>query len=682
VRTSRSMTKEGCLVGTGLLGDAPAFVPLDHQCALDPMLAGNKAAALARSARLGLPVLPGAVLTTTAPAAALLAGAPPTAVASALTEAAIRLAGPGGRLVVRSSSPLEDSTTSARAGAFTSVLDVAPDDVLDAVAEVLRSGGGEPMAVLLQPMLDAHRGGVLFGLDPVTGRRDRLVVESVDGGPADLVSGRVTAARAVLTRRGRLLEASGPEGRLDRHTRRSLASLAASAALALGTGPQDIEWAVDPGGRTWLLQSRPVTAAARPVGRGPLLGPGPLAETLPGPLSPLEADLWVEPLREAITGAVEAVGVVPAAALRSSPVVALVGGRPAADLELLGVAPGRRGLLAVLDPRPPAHRLVAAWRVGRLRRALPLLTRSITEQIDAELAAVPDLRRLTDDELARLLARTTVALRSVHGHEVLAGLLDPADAGGTTGAAAALAALARGRAAGLDDGALVARSPEVLALVAPSLAGTASLPAAPSIYTEVTVDDLGPREALRLRARWLQELGGRAATEVGRRATEAGLDPASVPLLTVDELVGAVRGALAPAEVVTRAVVPGPPLPTAFRLAHDGTPVPQRVPGAGQGAGQGAGGGRGAGTVVALDGGAPAEGSVLVVANLEPALAAVLPGLAGLVAETGSVLSHLAITARELGVPTVVGVADALVRFPPGSEVVVDGTTGAVEVQP
>jgi pyruvate,water dikinase len=72
---------------------------------------------------------------------------------------------------------------------------------------------------------------------------------------------------------------------------------------------------------------------------------------------------------------------------------------------------------------------------------------------------------------------------------------------------------------------------------------------------------------------------------------------------------------------------------------------------------------------------------VLVVGNLEPALAGVLPGLAGLVAETGSVLSHLAITARELGVPTVVGVADALGRFPPGTEVVVDGTTGAVEVQ-
>ena len=46
---------------------------------------------------------------------------------------------------------------------------------------------------------------------------------------------RVTAARAVLTQRGRLVEGSGPEGGLDRRTRRALASLAASAARALGT---------------------------------------------------------------------------------------------------------------------------------------------------------------------------------------------------------------------------------------------------------------------------------------------------------------------------------------------------------------------------------------------------------------------------------------------------------------
>ena len=55
--------------------------------------------------------------------------------------------------------------------------------------------------------------------------------------------------------------------------------------------------------------------------------------------------------------------------------------------------------------------------------------------------------------------------------------------------------------------------------------------------------------------------------------------------------------------------------------------------------------------------------------------------LAGLVAETGSVLAHLAILARESGVPTAVGVADALDRFPPGTVVRVDGATGQVDRQ-
>jgi pyruvate,water dikinase len=69
-----------------------------------------------------------------------------------------------------------------------------------------------------------------------------------------------------------------------------------------------------------------------------------------------------------------------------------------------------------------------------------------------------------------------------------------------------------------------------------------------------------------------------------------------------------------------------------------------------------------------------------VVRVLEPSLAASLPHVSGLVAETGSTLSHLAILAREVNVPTVVGVEDALQRYPPGTLVLVDGTTG--EVQP
>jgi pyruvate,water dikinase len=48
------------------------------------------------------------------------------------------------------------------------------------------------------------------------------------------------------------------------------------------------------------------------------------------------------------------------------------------------------------------------------------------------------------------------------------------------------------------------------------------------------------------------------------------------------------------------------------------------------------------------------------------------------VSETGSVLSHLAILAREYGVPTVVGVPDALTRFTEGTLVIVDGNEGDV----
>ena len=79
----------------------------------------------------------------------------------------------------------------------------------------------------------------------------------------------------------------------------------------------------------------------------------------------------------------------------------------------------------------------------------------------------------------------------------------------------------------------------------------------------------------------------------------------------------------------------------------------------------------------------PQHGDVLVVRTLDPGLAPLLPTLGGLIAETGNVLSHLAILAREFGVPTVVGVDNALERFPEGTVVVVDGSSGEIaEVTP
>jgi len=94
-------------------------------------------------------------------------------------------------------------------------------------------------------------------------------------------------------------------------------------------------------------------------------------------------------------------------------------------------------------------------------------------------------------------------------------------------------------------------------------------------------------------------------------------------------------------------------------------------------AGIAAGGGRAVG--IAFHRGrdsTPPEGAILVTRHLEPQLAPVLDRLAGLVSETGSTLSHLAILAREHHVPTVVAAHDALHRFPPGCRLLVDGSSG------
>jgi pyruvate, water dikinase len=73
-----------------------------------------------------------------------------------------------------------------------------------------------------------------------------------------------------------------------------------------------------------------------------------------------------------------------------------------------------------------------------------------------------------------------------------------------------------------------------------------------------------------------------------------------------------------------------------------------------------------------------APGDVLVTRVAGPALAQVLPRVAGVVAELGGSTSHLASLARERGIPMVLGVLDATSRIPDGSQVAVDGVAGVV----
>jgi rifampicin phosphotransferase len=657
-------------------GNGPALVWLDDPRATDVTVAGAKAAALARAAASRLPVLEGFVLTTTGRADDEM-----------VADAWRSLSANGSRpLVVRSSSVAEDGDAQSMAGLFTSVLDVRGiDDFHRAVDEVLasrtRSGLIDaPMAVLVQPFLVAAWGGVLFTADPIGGRTDRMVVTVVDGGVDAVVGGEASGWTAALTRRGRVAEVHSDDGpRPPAAVRRRLARLARRAEKVFG-GPQDIEWAAAADGRVVLLQSRLITTLHGPV-TGPVLGAGPVAETFPEPLSPLEEDLWIPPLRDGLRAALELTAAAPSSRITRSPIATTVGGVAVVDLELLGATPRRGGLLRRLDPRPPARRLRAAWRVGRVTAALPALARDIVEQVDADLAAVPKLNGLSNRTLVGLLRNGRRFLVTLHGYEALAGMLAHDRLGTPTAASMALSALAQARADGIDSDELIEHQPVVLALVPPRVGPTPALPDMPTTSTDPNpvVDEFAiSREALRLRARWVQELTARAAWELGRRLESVGVidSQEAVRLLTLDELSAVVDRRTSP-EVLPRTVPSRPvTLPTAFRLAADGTPM--AVAAATTGAATGAGGGTGRGPVHV--GGDPPDGAVLVVRHLDPRLAPFIPRLAGLVAETGSPLSHLAILAREHGVPTVVGYASATERFAPGELVEVDGATGEATV--
>jgi phosphohistidine swiveling domain-containing protein len=71
-------------------------------------------------------------------------------------------------------------------------------------------------------------------------------------------------------------------------------------------------------------------------------------------------------------------------------------------------------------------------------------------------------------------------------------------------------------------------------------------------------------------------------------------------------------------------------------------------------------------------------GDVLIATTTTPAWTPLFPSLAGLVTETGGMLSHAAVVAREYRLPAVVGAAGATRAIRDGARVRVDGTTGTI----
>jgi len=75
------------------------------------------------------------------------------------------------------------------------------------------------------------------------------------------------------------------------------------------------------------------------------------------------------------------------------------------------------------------------------------------------------------------------------------------------------------------------------------------------------------------------------------------------------------------------------------------------------------------------------DGEILVAERTDPGWVPLYPSVSGLLIERGSILSHSAIVAREMGIPTIVGITGLVGTLKTGQRVTMDGGTGTVRVE-
>lgn len=261
----------------------------------DVRLAGGKGASLANMTSQGLPVPPGFVVpayvleqSVDVLALRALAQAQDAIGAQALVhqahpprEAIISAYEQLGSaenahlpVAVRSSACAEDSETASYAGQQETYLNVmGGDEVCARLVECWASFFSERalfyrtqkgsladlgMAVVVQKMLAPTKAGVLFTVDPVSRRRDRILIEAVFGLGEQVVSGEVTPDHYIVDRAGNIKREQIVEKRvLEPEEIRQLITFGRTLEGYFGK-PQDIEWGIEQE-TVYLLQSRPIT---------------------------------------------------------------------------------------------------------------------------------------------------------------------------------------------------------------------------------------------------------------------------------------------------------------------------------------------------------------------------------------------------------------------------------------
>jgi pyruvate, water dikinase len=271
--------------------DAPLVLPFADPRCRQVALTGGKGASLATMTAEGLPVPPGFVITSAAFEAAVDADALREAMRAKDVEAARALVAAAqppreliekqfsaltGLVAVRSSACAEDSAGASYAGQQETFLNTEGlEAVLHHVVECWLSfftdravfyrqekGSLEDvaMAVVVQQMVDSQKSGVMFTVDPVHGRKDRMVVEAARGLGEAVVSGETTPDNYTLSRDGVVKKSKvvDAERVLTDEECAALARMGQRLASLHGA-PQEIEWAFDAADDLYLLQSRPIT---------------------------------------------------------------------------------------------------------------------------------------------------------------------------------------------------------------------------------------------------------------------------------------------------------------------------------------------------------------------------------------------------------------------------------------
>lgn len=80
--------------------------------------------------------------------------------------------------------------------------------------------------------------------------------------------------------------------------------------------------------------------------------------------------------------------------------------------------------------------------------------------------------------------------------------------------------------------------------------------------------------------------------------------------------------------------------------------------------------------------GAALNGEILVAFRTDPGWVPLYPAVSGLLVERGSLLSHSAVVAREIGLPTIIGIPGLTAAVKTGDRVRMDGAAGTVEKLP